>query len=300
MSAVEGVDWATAAMATPANLETLAEQGFDGDELAGAGRGRPRARRPGGRRRRGGSGRGGRAGRDVRRPRRRTRRRRRRGRPISLRRRARAARRHRRGDLGARRLRRARDAQGAVARACTCLLFSDNVPVDDEVELKERAARPRPARHGTWRRHRDARRHLPGLRQRAATRRRPGRPSSPRPGTGAQEATALLDRWGVGVSHVIGVGGRDLTDGRRRPDGPVAALRALRRRRGDRGDPAGVQAAGAATSRDACWPSPGDTPAVAALIGLPGRRDPDGVTVADTLESGVVATLDRLGRPPPD
>ena len=30
-------------------------------------------------------------------------------------------------------------------------------------------------------------------------------------GTGAQEVMTLLDRWGVGVSQVIGVGGRDLS-----------------------------------------------------------------------------------------
>ena len=30
-------------------------------------------------------------------------------------------------------------------------------------------------------------------------------------GTGAQEVMSLLSRWGVGVSHVIGVGGRDLS-----------------------------------------------------------------------------------------
>ena len=32
------------------------------------------------------------------------------------------------------------------------------------------------------------------------------------PEPGAQEAMALLDRWGVGVSHVIGLGGRDLNE----------------------------------------------------------------------------------------
>ena len=31
-------------------------------------------------------------------------------------------------------------------------------------------------------------------------------------GTGAQEVMCLLDRWGVGVSHVVGVGGRDLSE----------------------------------------------------------------------------------------
>src|SRR5258708_11756205 len=30
-------------------------------------------------------------------------------------------------------------------------------------------------------------------------------------GTGAQEVMTLLDRWDIGVSHVIGVGGRDLS-----------------------------------------------------------------------------------------
>ena len=30
-------------------------------------------------------------------------------------------------------------------------------------------------------------------------------------GTGAQEVMCLLDRWGIGVSQVIGVGGRDLS-----------------------------------------------------------------------------------------
>ena len=32
-------------------------------------------------------------------------------------------------------------------------------------------------------------------------------------GTGAQQVTCLLDLAGVGVSHVLGVGGRDLSGG---------------------------------------------------------------------------------------
>src|SRR5256886_10849147 len=40
-------------------------------------------------------------------------------------------------------------------------------------------------------------------------------------GTGAQEAMTLLDRWGAGVSHVIGLGGRDLSDA---VDGRMAKL----------------------------------------------------------------------------
>jgi FdrA protein len=45
----------------------------------------------------------------------------------------------------------------------------------------------------------------------------------------------------------------------------------------------------------------GDTPIVAALIGLdPAVPRPAGIVVADTLESGAVATLRALGRPAPD
>ncbi|TDE28201.1 FdrA family protein [Nonomuraea mesophila] len=43
-------------------------------------------------------------------------------------------------------------------------------------------------------------------------------------GTGAQQVTCLLDRAGTGVSHVLGVGGRDLSA----EVGGLAALRALR------------------------------------------------------------------------
>src|SRR4029079_18531856 len=46
-------------------------------------------------------------------------------------------------------------------------------------------------------------------------------------GTGAQEAMTLLDRWGVGVSHVVGLGGRDLSEavGGRMAKLAVAAMR---------------------------------------------------------------------------
>ena len=39
MRQVDGVEWAAVAMATPANVETLREQGFDAADLAGAGAG---------------------------------------------------------------------------------------------------------------------------------------------------------------------------------------------------------------------------------------------------------------------
>jgi FdrA protein len=51
-------------------------------------------------------------------------------------------------------------------------------------------------------------------------------------GTGAQEAMALLDRWGVGVSQVIGVGGRDLSSevGGRMAKAAIAACGSTLRR----------------------------------------------------------------------
>ena len=119
-------------------------------------------------------------------------------------------------------------------------------------------------------------------------------------GTGAQEAMALLDRWGVGVSQVIGVGGRDLSTevgGRM----ARAAVSALRERPGDGGHPLRLQATFARSGclgardrrREADWSR--------AFLGLdPQFPAPAGVVLADTLESGVTATLDVLGIAAPD
>ena len=101
------------------------------------------------------------------------------------------------------------EANKALGRGLNVLLFSDNVSRADEIALKDHAA---------------ARGRLvmgPG----AGTAMLAGiglafaNVVSPGPvgviaaaGTGAQEAMALLDRWGVGVSQVIGLGGRDLNE----------------------------------------------------------------------------------------
>ena len=118
-------------------------------------------------------------------------------------------------------------------------------------------------------------------------------------GTGAQEAMALLDRWGVGVSHVIGVGGRDLSSevGGRMARAAILALRE---------DPATkvilfVSKPPAPEVAAAVLATAGETPLVAALIGLdPEFPAPAGVVLADTLESGVTATLGVLGLTAPD
>jgi FdrA protein len=118
-------------------------------------------------------------------------------------------------------------------------------------------------------------------------------------GTGAQEAMALLDRWGVGVSQVIGLGGHDLSA---EVGGEMArsAIDALQR------DPATevILVISKPPSPDvaaAVLAGSGRTPIIAALIGLdPTTPAPSGAVLADTLESGVVATLRTLGWPTPD
>jgi FdrA protein len=118
-------------------------------------------------------------------------------------------------------------------------------------------------------------------------------------GTGAQEVMSLLDRWGVGVSQVLGLGGRDLAD----DVGGRMALPAISALRDDPGTDVIllVSKPPAAAIAAKVLAAAGDTPLVAALIGLdPAFAAPDGVVLADTLEGAVVATLRVLGRPAPD
>jgi FdrA protein len=182
------------------------------------------------------------------------------------------------------------EAHKALARGLDVLLFSDNVSVADEVALKEHAAA------------RDRFVMGPGAGTAMLARTGLGFANVVRPGpvgviaaagTGAQEAMALLDRWGVGVSHVVGLGGRDLSEdvgGRM----AVLALEALRE------DPDTevillVSKPPAPSVAARVLECAGGKPLVAALIGL---SDRDGV--CDTLEGGVVATLSELGIDPPD
>jgi len=117
-------------------------------------------------------------------------------------------------------------------------------------------------------------------------------------GTGAQEVMSLLDRWDVGVSHVIGVGGRDLS-----PEvGGLMAESALRALEADERTEAIllVSKPPAPEVAERLLAIPGK-PTVAALMGM---RDPlaapDNVTVVNTLEQGAVRTLTGLGGTPPD
>ncbi|MDQ4116065.1 MAG: protein FdrA, partial [Actinomycetota bacterium] len=298
MNTVDGVEWAAAAMATEANLATLTEQGFDPSQWSGAtagdlvlavradtedtaaeaeqaGRDAMFAARP--------SEAGGRVEADP---------------PslpdavgrlpdssvavVSV-----------PGDYAA------LEAHKALSAGLHVLLFSDNVSVDDEVELKERAAglgllvmgpgAGTAMLGGTCLGFANVMHDPAGREHKVAV--------VAAAGTGAQEAAALLDRFGVGVTDVIGLGGRDLTLAVGGPMGRLA-----------------VRSLAAGGGVDAILlvskpPDPdvarsvlaeaGDTPLVASLIGLSdadaaAANDPPSVTRASTVEGGVLATLRRL------
>jgi FdrA protein len=101
------------------------------------------------------------------------------------------------------------EASDAIAAGRSVLVFSDGVPVEHEVALK-RAARDAGVLVmgpdcGTA--------IVSGVALGFANVVRPGPVGLvAASGTGAQQVSCLLDAAGVGVSHVLGVGGRDLSD----------------------------------------------------------------------------------------
>ncbi|WP_240157610.1 protein FdrA [Pseudonocardia broussonetiae] len=294
LRAVEGVDWASAAMATPTNVKTLQDEGFPADDLSGAGandlvlavraesqdavdaaleagdqalfaaRGTPSetAKVPAAtldealRRQPGSS-----------------------VAVVSV-----------PGDYAA------LEAHKALSAGLHVLLFSDNVPVEDEIALKDRAVGLGLLVMGPG----AGTAMLGGTCLGFANVVAPGRVAVvAAAGTGAQEAAALLDRWGVGISQVVGLGGRDL--GAR--VGGRMALAAVRGLAADEGTdaillvskPPDVDVARAVLA------AAGDTPLVAALIGVPEDFEaPPGVTVTRTLEAGAVAMARIAGAPAPD
>ncbi|HET6686694.1 MAG TPA: hypothetical protein VFH02_09240 [Jiangellaceae bacterium] len=187
-------------------------------------------------------------------------------------------------------------AYQALSEGLHVLLFSDNVPLEKEVALKD-YARDRgllvmgPGAGTAM---------IAGVGLGFANVVKPGRVGVvAAAGTGAQEVMSLLDRWGVGVSQVLGLGGRDLAD----DVGGRMALPAISALRDDPGTDVIllVSKPPAAAIAAKVLAAAGDTPMVAALLGLDSAFvAPDGVVLADTLEGAVVATLRVLGRPAPD
>lgn len=184
----------------------------------------------------------------------------------------------------------------ALSHDLDVLLFSDNVALEEEIALKSRA--------------RDLGRLVMGPGAGTAMVGGTGlgfaNRVAPGPvgvvaaaGTGAQEAMSLLDRWGVGVSHVIGVGGRDLKAevGGLMTESGLDALEADARTEAI----LLVSKPPSSAVAELVLGHPRAKPIVAALIGLQENLTvAEGVVVCDTLEQGVVETLTALGRPVPD
>jgi FdrA protein len=187
-------------------------------------------------------------------------------------------------------------AHCALTAGLHVLLFSDNVPLEDEVALKRRASRLGRLVMGPGAG--TAMLGGVGLGFANAVGRGPVGVVAAA-GTGAQEVMTLLDQWGIGVSQVIGVGGRDLAAG-------VGGLMARDAVRALDADPAtevillvskppdeSVARAVIGASRD--------TPVVAACVGM---SAPDGrlagAPLAATLEGGALKVAEILGRPVPD
>jgi FdrA protein len=293
---VEGVEWASAAMATPGNVATLEKEGFAVEELADAGANdlfiAVRA-----------------ASADV---------------ADTAREAGEKAlfalgRREEAGQAGRRRVRTlqeavdrqpgstvavvsvpgdyaALEAHKALSAGLHVLLFSDNVSVDDEIALKDRAAGLGRLVMGPG----AGTAMLGGTCLGFANAVAAGRVAVvAAAGTGAQEAATLLDRWGIGVAQVIGLGGRDLS-------ARVGGRMALTAVRGLAADP-GVDAIllvskppDVSVAREVVAAA-GGTPLFAALVGLPEDFPaPAGVTVARTLEAGAVAAVRAMGGAEPD
>ena len=100
------------------------------------------------------------------------------------------------------------EAMDAIQAGVSVMLFSDNVPVEQEIVLKDAAAR-----HDVLVMGPDCGTAVVGgLGLGFANALRPGPVGIvAASGTGAQEVTCLLDADGVGVTAVLGVGGRDLS-----------------------------------------------------------------------------------------
>jgi FdrA protein len=191
-------------------------------------------------------------------------------------------------------------AHAALSAGLHVLLFSDNVPLAAEVELKERARRLGLLLMGPG----AGTAVLGGVGLGFANAVTPGPVGVvAAAGTGAQEVMSLLDQCGIGVSQVIGVGGRDLSAG----VGGLMAREAVRALDADPGtevillvskppDPDVARSViGASTS----------TAVVAACLGMsaPDGRIGDGrigdAVLADTLEQGARQAAQILGRPGP-
>jgi FdrA protein len=187
------------------------------------------------------------------------------------------------------------EAQKALSAGLNVMLFSDNVSLEDEIALKTRGEELSLLVMGPGAG--TAMISGVGLGFTNAVRRGPVGVVAAA-GTGAQEVMTLLHRWGLGISHVIGVGGRDLSDS---VGGAMTSI-ALRTLEADP-DTQAILLVSKPPSADVATrvlDRPSVKPIVATLIGLRHRiPTPNHVRLAARLDQGVVEIFDVLGRTAP-
>lgn len=187
------------------------------------------------------------------------------------------------------------EAHRAISAGSDVMLLTGDVPLADEVDLKARGASAGRLVLGPG----STSAIIDGIGIGVSNAVAPGRVAVvATSGSGAQEATVLLDRFGVGVSRCLVTGPRDLTDEVR-----AMSTAAVLARLAD--DPAtdgvvlvaegfsgrGAEAALAALA--AC-----DLAGSACLIGADGIPAPDGVEVHGVIDQAVAAAARRAGARP--
>jgi FdrA protein len=192
----------------------------------------------------------------------------------------------------------AAEARKALRLGLSAFVFSDNVPLDQEVALKreahERGLLVMGPDCGTA--------IVGGVPLGFANEVRRGNIGLiGASGTGLQQVSSLLDGWGAGVSHAIGVGSHDLSAA----VGAISMIDALDALAADPATrvlglvskPPDPDVAERVLARAAA----SGKPVVAAFLGADREGAPDGVTVAPTLEEAARALVRAAtGAEPPD
>jgi succinyl-CoA synthetase alpha subunit len=189
------------------------------------------------------------------------------------------------------------EAIKALKRGMDVFVFSDNVSIGDEIELKALAGRSGRLLMGPD----CGTAILDGVPLGFANAVRPGPIGlAGASGTGLQEVACLVDRQGEGISHAIGVGGRDLDE----RVGGTMMLAALARLAADAGTrvivliskpPAPAVARRVLEAARGCG-----KPVVVNFLGeQDGQAEPDGVTRVPTLEAAAQAAVALARGEPP-
>ena len=182
----------------------------------------------------------------------------------------------------------AREARRALARGLHVLVFSDNVPVEEEVALKREARARGLALMGPD----CGTAIIAGTPIAFANRVRRGEIGAiAASGTGLQELSVLVHRGGGGLSHGIGVGGRDLGD----DVGGIGTFMALDALESDPGTrhivivskPPGPRTEAALLARLAACPKP----VTLCLVGRDGGELPPNAVLAPTLRDAARLAL---------